>query len=107
MARERKPVVIGLDLDRIGVDELEDIASKIQGKIVELLEKEIPVSKSYDADIIVSLENKGDRLEVYIDIGVRGELEDVIDYDTILQYIIRETREYVEELLRKYSSKNT
>ena len=106
MARERKPIIIGLDLDRIGIDELEDIALKVQEKILELLKNEIPISKSYDADIIVSLENRGDRVEVYIDIGVLGELEDVIDYDSILQYIIKESRNYVEELLRKYCSKN-
>jgi len=105
LAKECKPIIIGLDLGRIGIDELEKIALKVQEKILELLEKEIPISKSYDADIIVSLENKGDRIEVYIDIGVLGELEDVIDYDSILQYIIKESRRYVEELLREYSYK--
>lgn len=102
MAKEREPIVIGLDLDRIGINELESIALKVQEKILDLLKKEIPISKSYDADIIVSLENKGDRIEIYIDIGILGELEDVIDYDSILQYIIRESRKYIEDLLGKY-----
>lgn len=102
MAKERKPVVIGLDLDRISINELESIALKVQEKILDLLKKEIPIPKSYDADIIVSLENKGDRIEIYIDIGILGELEDVIDYDSILQYIIRESRKYIEDLLREY-----
>jgi len=105
LVKERKPIIIGLDLGRIGINELETIALKVQERILDLLEKEIPISKSYDADIIVSLENKGDRIEVYIDIGVLGELEDVIDYDSILQYIIKESRRYVEELLREYSYK--
>jgi len=105
LAKKREPIVIGLDLGRIGINELESIALKVQEKILDLLKKEIPISKSYDADIIVSLENKGDRIEVYIDIGLLGELEDVIDYDSILQYIVKESRRYLEELLREYSYK--
>lgn len=99
-------VTIGLRINELNVDRLEEIASKVQDRIEELLEELMPISKSFDADIIVSLENKGDRVDVYIDIGIMGRLDDVIDYDSIAQVIIREASNLVEKELRKHVFKD-
>jgi len=100
VARERVKV-LGLRLEEIDVDRLEEIASRIQDCIQSLLEELIPVSKSYDADIIVSIENKGDHVEVYIDVGVIGRTGDIVDYDSIVQAVVREAGRFVEEELRR------
>ncbi len=103
MPKERKLVTLGLKLGEIGLDELEEIANRVQDLIEELLQKYLPISRSYSADVIVSLENKGDRIDAYIDIGIYGELEDVIDYDAVLQKIIREASKRIEQELSKYT----
>ncbi len=105
MVRERVKV-LGLELKDIGLEQLEEIALKIQDRVEELLKEMLPLKRSYDADIVVSLENRGDRVDVYIDVGVIGRLDDVVDYDSVVQVIIREAKGLVEGELQRYVKKN-
>jgi len=86
---------------------MEEIALIIEEEIRRQLDKRIPLGRSYDADIIVSVENKGGEIEISLDIGVLGALDDVIDYDAIVQGVIKEVSSFIEELLRKRVGRNS
>lgn len=104
MAKKRI-VTLNLDLEKINEDVLEEIATNIEEKIRKLLSKTLIATRSYDADIVVSLEKKEDRVDVSIDIELGGELGDVVDYDSVLQGVIKEVSKFVEQELSRFSKK--
>ncbi|WFO76056.1 hypothetical protein J4526_04240 [Desulfurococcaceae archaeon MEX13E-LK6-19] len=104
---KKKIVTIGLDLSKISDEILEEVASRIEEKIRSLLSEALSISRSYDADIVVALENKGTHIDVSIDIELGGELGDIIDYDTVLQGVIKEVSKFVEQELLRVAGKET
>lgn len=105
MASKKRVTVLNLDVSKLDMEALEEIGLAIEDRIRELLDKMMPVSRSYDADIIVYIERKGGEVTISLDIGIMGDLGDVIDYDAVIQRVIREVSKYIEELLRERAGK--
>ena len=102
----KKIVSIGLALDKISIKDIEEFALQVENKIRTFLQEALSIEKSYDADIIVSVEKKEDCLVVFIDLGILGYLGDVIDYDSIVRSAIREASRYVEQYIQRYRKTN-
>ncbi len=96
----RKIKVLNLDLSRINPDVLSKILEGVEEEVKSFLRDSLP-SKS-DYDLVLSLENDGERIFFTIDIGVTGGYGDIVDYDSIVRDAINIARRRLEEELKKY-----
>ncbi len=96
----KKTRIIGIDFSRIKPETLSHIASIVERTVKDFLEENLPPKSEYD--LVLSLENTGDRILFTIDIGVKGGYTDIVDYDRIIDEAINTARKALENELKKY-----
>ncbi len=100
MVNKRKIKILNLELERIDLDILSDIASKIEKSIRNFLDGKLPPKSEYD--LIISIAHEGDRITISMDIGVKAGYTDLMNYDKILGDAINIARRIFEEEIKKY-----
>ncbi len=91
---------IGLDLDKIDLNILENILKKTESEARKYLKEKIPPNTDYD--LILSVEKNKD-ITFRIDLGIRGEYEEIINYREIVGDTINVARKIFEQEIGKYS----
>ncbi len=97
----RKVVELGLDLERLSGEILEEIAGQLEQYIRRRIAEAFPAEKAYDLDIIVGLENTGDRVDVYIEVAMNSSLRLGEELDSLLRRVVGDARRYLEKRLRE------
>lgn len=92
--------ILDLKLDEIELEDLIKITDHIEERIREYLEQVLPPKSEYD--IIVKAEHEGDKITLYLDIGIRAGYTDIMDYDKIIGDVINVARRIFEKELSRY-----
>jgi transcriptional regulator NrdR family protein len=97
----KKSKSLNLDLSRIDPEKLSEIIEAVEKEVRSFLDQTLPPKSEYD--LVLSLENDGEKISFLIDISVYGGYSDITDYDRIVGDAINIARKRLEEELRKYS----
>jgi len=95
----RKVKILNLDLEKIDLDVLEKILYSVEKEIRNYLADKLPRRTEYD--LVLGVE-KSDNITLYIDLGVIGGYDDIINYDEIVRDAINVARNVFERELEKY-----
>ncbi len=99
----RKIAELGLDLDRLRGELLEKLATELEEYIRREVSRLFPADKAYDLDIVVGLENKGDRIDVYIEVAMSSSFQLEESLDSLLKRVVNDARRYIEKRLTEES----
>ncbi|MEM1833915.1 MAG: DUF3194 domain-containing protein [Thermosphaera sp.] len=100
MARPRK---LNLRINDISLEAMEEIASSVEDAVNAYLREHLPVDE--DFSIVVSIEREGDSLNIAIDVGVRGALGNVVNYEEFVENAIQYARKRLEEKLKDFTAR--
>ncbi len=93
-----KIVELGLDLDKITMERLEEIANLMELYIREYIFNKLS-GRLEQLNVTLSLEVT-DVLRIKVDVEIIGKSKGRIDYDTLIDEAIREAYRKIEEVLR-------
>lgn len=96
-----KVVELGLNLDTITINKLEEIASLMESYIREYIFNKLG-SRLEQLNITLSLDIT-DVLRVRVEVEVIGRSKGRINYDSLIDEAVREAYRRIEEVLRKYA----
>jgi len=91
--------ILNLDLEKIDLDILEKILYIVEKEIRKYLADKLPRRTEYD--LVLGVE-KNDNITLYIDLGVIGGYDDIINYDEIIRDAINIAKNVFEKELEKY-----
>jgi len=95
----KKIKVLNLKIKELNLDVLEDILLKVERSVEDYLKQKLPPKAEYDLILRI---DKNDDITLYIDIGVIGIYEDLIDYNKIIGDAINLARRIFEEKIKRY-----
>ncbi|WP_052833831.1 hypothetical protein [Staphylothermus marinus] len=98
--RKTRIKILNLNLEEIKLDDLTNITEHVEKHIREYLEQVLPPKSEYD--IIVKAVHEGDKITLFLDIGVKAGYTDIMNYNKILGDTINEARRIFERELKKY-----
>ncbi|ADI32691.1 hypothetical protein [Staphylothermus hellenicus] len=98
--RKTRIKTLNLNLEEIKLEDLANIIEYVEEHVREYLEQVLPPKSEYD--IIVKITHEGDKITLFLDIGVKAGYIDIMNYNKILGDAINEARRIFERELRKY-----
>ncbi len=99
-----KIVELGLDLDKITTDRLEEIANLMEAYIREYIFNKLG-GRLEQLNITLSLEVT-DVLRIRVDVEIIGKSKGRISYDVLIDEAIREAYRKIEEVLKKSAERD-
>ncbi|MGC9181130.1 MAG: hypothetical protein ACP5GP_01000 [Thermogladius sp.] len=101
-----RPKLVGLKLDNIKDDDLEEIALRVEEAIRGFIDEK--ARGLVEADIIVRLERTTESVNVVIDVRLRGGAPvGALDIDTLLRDSVNVGKREFEELISRYAKGST
>jgi hypothetical protein len=100
LVSKQKIKILNLELERIDLNTLLNIADKVEKGIRRFLDEKLPPKSEHD--LIISITHEGDHITLSIDVGVKAGYADLINYDKIVGDAINIARRIFEREIKKY-----